>query len=48
MHHPKWFLEKSIGQECPATVRFWRFDSEGASGNVEGTISFGKYKNSSN
>jgi hypothetical protein len=21
MHHPKRFLEKSIGQECPATIR---------------------------
>jgi hypothetical protein len=48
MHHPKRFLEKSIGQECPATVGFWRFHWEGASGNVEGTIFFGKYKNYSN
>jgi hypothetical protein len=28
------FLEKSIGQECPANVGFWRFDSEGASGKI--------------
>jgi hypothetical protein len=35
MHHAKRFLEKIIGQENPATVGFWRFDWEGASGIVE-------------
>jgi hypothetical protein len=37
-HHAKRFLEKSIGQECPTTVGFWRFDSEGVSGKLDFAI----------
>jgi hypothetical protein len=33
-HHTKPFLEKSIGQECPAKIQLGRFDWKSASGKI--------------